>query len=83
MADLALIAALCEKVALEVRHLQRTEVREALEPFGQGQKGSSAMPHKKNPIVSEQICGLARVVRSRIMRARARGGGEGLLRAAP
>ena len=63
---LALIAALCEKVALEVRHLQRTEVREAEEPFGTGQKGSSAMPHKKNPIVAEQICGLARVVRSNV-----------------
>ena len=69
MAELALIAALCEKVALEVRHLQRTEVREALEPFGTGQKGSSAMPHKKNPIVSEQICGLARVVRSNVQAA--------------
>ena len=61
---LALLAALCEKVALEIRHLQRTEVREAEEPFGIGQKGSSAMPHKKNPVVCEQICGLARVVRS-------------------
>lgn len=69
MSELALIAALCEKVALEVRHLQRTEVREALEPFGTGQKGSSAMPHKKNPIVSEQICGLARVVRSNVQAA--------------
>lgn len=62
---LALICALCEKCALEVRHLQRTEVREAEEPFDEGrQKGSSAMPHKRNPIVSEQICGLARVVRA-------------------
>ncbi len=61
---LALIAALCEKIALEVRHLQRTEVREAEEPFSAGQKGSSAMPHKRNPVVSEQICGLARVVRA-------------------
>jgi len=69
MSELALIAALCEKVALEVRHLQRTEVREALEPFGTGQKGSSAMPHKKNPIVSEQICGLARIVRSNVQAA--------------
>src|SRR5207253_289567 len=50
--------------ALEVRHLQRTEVREAQEPFSAGQKGSSAMPHKRNPVTSEQICGLARVVRS-------------------
>ena len=61
---LALITALCEKIALEVRHLQRTEVREAQEYFAKGQKGSSAMPHKKNPINSEQICGLARVVRA-------------------
>ena len=61
---LALATALCEKIALEVRHLQRTEVREAQEYFGRGQKGSSAMPHKRNPITSEQICGLARVVRA-------------------
>src|SRR5512140_1481135 len=61
---LALICALCEKIALEVRHLQRTEVREAQEPFTKGQKGSSAMPHKRNPVTSEQICGLARVVRA-------------------
>ena len=61
---LAIITATLEKIALEVRHLQRTEVREAEEPFGVGQKGSSAMPHKRNPVVSEQICGLARVVRS-------------------
>lgn len=64
IAVLALIAALCEKIALEVRHLQRTEVREAEEPFGSSQKGSSAMPHKRNPVTSEQICGLARVVRA-------------------
>jgi adenylosuccinate lyase len=61
---LALLAATCEKVALEIRHLQRTEVREAEEPFGAGQKGSSAMPHKRNPVTCEQICGLARVVRA-------------------
>ncbi len=63
---LALVCALCEKIALEVRHLQRTEVREAEEPFGAGQKGSSAMPHKRNPVTCEQICGLARVVRSNV-----------------
>jgi adenylosuccinate lyase len=64
IATLALTTALCEKIALEVRHLQRTEVREAEEFFAKGQKGSSAMPHKRNPVTSEQICGLARVVRS-------------------
>jgi adenylosuccinate lyase len=60
---LALLAASLERFALELRHLARTEVREVEEPFGSGQKGSSAMPHKRNPIVSERICGLARVVR--------------------
>ena len=64
LAVLALICATLEKIALEVRHLQRTEVREAEEPFSAGQKGSSAMPHKRNPVTCEQICGLARVVRS-------------------
>jgi adenylosuccinate lyase len=64
LATLAGMAGSLEKIALEIRHLQRTEVREVEEPFGSGQKGSSAMPHKKNPITSEQICGLARVVRS-------------------
>ena len=64
VAVLATTAALCEKIALEVRHLQRTEVREAEEFFARGQKGSSAMPHKRNPVTCEQICGLARVVRS-------------------
>ena len=63
-ATLALVTALCEKIALEVRHLQRTEVREAQEYFARGQKGSSAMPHKRNPVTCEQICGLARVVRA-------------------
>jgi adenylosuccinate lyase len=63
---LALIASVCDAVALEVRHGQRTEVRELAEPFGSGQKGSSAMPHKKNPIRSERICGLARVVRAQV-----------------
>jgi adenylosuccinate lyase len=61
---LAVLATVCEAVALEVRHGQRTEVRELAEPFRAGQKGSSSMPHKKNPIRSERICGLARVVRS-------------------
>jgi adenylosuccinate lyase len=60
---LALTATACEAVALEVRHSQRTEVREVAEPFGAGQKGSSAMPHKRNPVRSERICGLARLVR--------------------
>jgi len=64
VAVLAGIAASLEKIALEVRHLQRTEVREVEEPFAAGQKGSSAMPHKKNPVTCEQICGLARLVRS-------------------
>jgi adenylosuccinate lyase len=64
LATLATLTAGCEKIALELRHLQRTEVREAEEYFARGQKGSSAMPHKRNPVTSEQICGLARVVRS-------------------
>lgn len=66
---LGLLTAALEKIALEVRHLQRTEVREAEEPFSEGQKGSSAMPHKRNPVVSEQICGLARVVRANVQAA--------------
>ena len=61
---LAVTAASLEKFALEIRHLARTEVREVEEPFARGQKGSSAMPHKRNPVVAERICGLARVVRS-------------------
>jgi len=69
VATLALVTALCEKIALEVRHLQRTEVREAQEYFARGQKGSSAMPHKRNPITCEQICGLARVVRANVQAA--------------
>src|SRR3954468_18676818 len=60
---LALVASSLDRFALEIRHLARTEVREVQEPFGAGQKGSSAMPHKRNPIVAERICGLARVVR--------------------
>jgi adenylosuccinate lyase len=61
---MALVAASLERFATEIRHLARTEVGEVAEPFGQGQKGSSAMPHKRNPVVSERICGLARVVRA-------------------
>ena len=67
VAALAIIATVCETVALEVRHGQRTEVRELSEAFGSGQKGSSAMPHKKNPIRSERIAGLARVVRAAVV----------------
>ena len=63
-ATLAIIASSLEKFAVEVRHLQRTEVQEAEEPFTQGQKGSSAMPHKRNPILSENVSGLARLMRS-------------------
>ena len=63
ISTLALIASTMDKIAVEVRHLQRTEVREAQEYFSEKQKGSSAMPHKKNPITSEQISGLARVIR--------------------
>jgi adenylosuccinate lyase len=63
LGSVAVTAASLEKFALEIRHLARTEVREVEEPFRRGQKGSSAMPHKRNPIVSERICGLARVVR--------------------
>jgi adenylosuccinate lyase len=69
LSALALIAATLEKIALEIRHLQRTEVREAEEPFSGEQRGSSAMPHKRNPVSSEQICGLARVVRSNMIAA--------------
>jgi adenylosuccinate lyase len=64
LSALALTAASLEKFALEIRHLARTEVAEVMEPFGKGQKGSSAMPHKRNPVVAERICGLARVVRA-------------------
>ncbi|MDD5197181.1 MAG: adenylosuccinate lyase [Candidatus Omnitrophica bacterium] len=63
MAVLAVIGASLEKFATEIRHLQRTEVLEAEEPFGKGQKGSSAMPHKRNPVICERICGLARLLR--------------------
>jgi adenylosuccinate lyase len=64
LSALAVTAASLEKFALEIRHLARTEVGEVLEPFAGGQKGSSAMPHKRNPVVAERICGLARVVRA-------------------
>jgi adenylosuccinate lyase len=64
LATLAVIGASLEMMALEVRHLQRTEVREAEEAFGGAQRGSSSMPHKKNPVTAEQICGLARVLRA-------------------
>lgn len=63
LSSLALLGASLERLALEIRHLQRTEVQEAEEPFGSGQKGSSAMPHKRNPIRSERIAGLARLLR--------------------
>ncbi len=63
LARIAIAGAGLERFAQEVRHLQRTEVREVEEPFGKGQKGSSAMPHKRNPILSERVCGLARVLR--------------------
>ena len=69
LSSLALIAATLEKIALEIRHLQRTEVCEAEEPFSGEQRGSSAMPHKRNPVSCEQICGLARVVRSNMLAA--------------
>lgn len=64
LSTLAIIATTLEKIALEIRHLQRTEIREVEENFSKGQKGSSAMPHKKNPIVTEQMCGLARILRA-------------------
>jgi adenylosuccinate lyase len=67
--SLALLGATLEKIAVEVRHLQRTEVREAEEYFSEKQKGSSAMPHKRNPITSEQIAGLARILRSNAVAA--------------
>jgi adenylosuccinate lyase len=64
LSTFALCAASLERFATEIRHLARTEVGEVQEPFGRGQKGSSAMPHKRNPVVAERICGLARVVRA-------------------
>src|SRR6056297_1980309 len=62
--SLALLGASIERIALEIRHLQRSEVQEAQEPFRKGQRGSSAMPHKKNPIITERLCGLSRLLRS-------------------
>jgi adenylosuccinate lyase len=67
LSTLAIVASSLDKFALNVRHWQRTEVREAQERFAKGQKGSSAMPHKRNPIISERICGIARVVRANSM----------------
>jgi len=64
LSTLGIVAASIERFALEIRHLARTEIAEVAEPFGRGQKGSSAMPHKRNPVVSERLCGLARVVRA-------------------
>lgn len=64
LSTLAVLGGTIERIALEVRHLQRGDVAEAAEPFGSGQKGSSAMPHKRNPIVAEQLCGLARILRA-------------------
>ncbi|GAB4490812.1 MAG: adenylosuccinate lyase [Thermodesulfovibrionales bacterium] len=69
LATLAIIAATIEKISVEIRHLQRTEVLEAEEPFAKGQKGSSAMPHKRNPVGCENLSGLARVVRSNALAA--------------
>ena len=69
LSALALIAATLEKIAVEIRHLQRTEVREAEEPFYGEQRGSSAMPHKRNPVTCEQVSGLARLVRSNMLAA--------------
>jgi adenylosuccinate lyase len=69
MTALALVAGCIEKIAVEIRHLQRTEVLEAEEPFTAGQKGSSAMPHKRNPVGSENLTGLARIVRSNAIAA--------------
>jgi adenylosuccinate lyase len=69
MSALALAAGTLERIATEIRHLQRSEVGEAFEPFGKEQKGSSAMPHKRNPVLTERVCGLARVVRGHLVTA--------------
>lgn len=69
LAALALLAGACDRIATEIRHLARTEVREVQEPFAPGQKGSSAMPHKRNPVACERISGLARVIRGNLQAA--------------
>jgi adenylosuccinate lyase len=69
MSALALVAGTLERIATEIRHLQRSEVGEVFEPFGKEQKGSSAMPHKRNPVLTERVCGLARVVRGQLVTA--------------
>jgi adenylosuccinate lyase len=69
MSALALVGGTLERIATEIRHLQRSEVGEAFEPFGKEQKGSSAMPHKRNPVMTERVCGLARVVRGHLVTA--------------
>jgi len=69
MGALASVAGTLERLATEIRHLQRSEVGEAFEPFGKEQKGSSAMPHKRNPVLTERVCGLARVVRGHLVTA--------------
>jgi adenylosuccinate lyase len=68
-AALGILASSIDRIATEIRHLQRTEVREVEEPFGRGQKGSSAMPHKRNPVGAENLCGLARLVRASVQAA--------------
>jgi len=69
MSALAVAAGTLERIATEIRHLQRSEISEAFEPFGKEQKGSSAMPHKRNPVLTERVCGLARVVRGNLVTA--------------
>src|SRR5207249_8008433 len=69
MAALAIAAGTLERIATEIRHLQRSEIGEVFEPFGKEQKGSSAMPHKRNPVLTERVCGLARVVRGNLVTA--------------
>ncbi|HEX9363862.1 MAG TPA: adenylosuccinate lyase [Candidatus Dormibacteraeota bacterium] len=69
MSALAIVAGTLERIATEIRHLQRSEISEVFEPFGKEQKGSSAMPHKRNPVLTERVCGLARVVRGHLVTA--------------